>query len=575
MSGGAKAHLDNLRSRAEALLAAHADAALDLSPEEIRRLAHDLAVQRAELELQNEELQISYQRMDAILARYAELYHKAPVGFLTLDANGAILQNNQTFLDLLGRATASLQGTSMADLLEAPGREVFLARYRAIFREPQGKTLDLQLRRQDGAFLDIRLSGRREAAGIEEAHDVHLLAAVVDISAERKAERERQGLEEQRLILEAQLHQAQRLDSLGSLAGGVAHDMNNVLAAIQALGTVHCLQAPAGSDLRHGLETIIKACERGGVLVKGLLGFARKHLDQEQVLDLNTLVREEAALLERTTFQRVNLILALEEPLPPVRGDAAALSHALLNLCVNAVDAMPAGGTLTLRTRNEAFTKVVLEVQDTGSGMAKAVMDKAIDPFFTTKPQGQGTGLGLAIVYGTALAHGGTLELESTLGQGTLVRFSLPACLEALETAPLAETVHARGHALRVLLIDDDELLQVTWSQLMEFMGMEATVVESGERALAELEAGLEVDVVVLDWNMPGLGGAGTLPRLRALRPGLPVIIATGASDADALGMPLALARVQRIAKPFTFEELEFALGRAVAGNPSLKVAPR
>ena len=125
-------------------------------------------------------------------------------------------------------------------------------------------------------------------------------------------------------------------------------------------------------------------------------------------------------------------------------------------------------------------------------------------------------------------------------------------------------SVRRREKALRVLLVDDDELLQVTWSQLMGFMGMEATVVGSGELALAQLEAGLAVDVVVLDWNMPGLGGAGTLPRLRDLRPGLPVIIATGATDADALAMPLALAGVQRIAKPFTFEELEAALGRAV-----------
>ena len=564
MSAEGAEHLKNLRDRAEALLAATGASSQDPSPDEIRRLAHDLAVQRAELELQNEELQNAYRRMDTLLARYAELYHKAPVGFLTLDANGAILQANQTFLDMLGLVTASLQGASLADLLISPGREIFLARYRAIFREPQGKTLDLQLKRQDGVALDIRITGRLEVGALLGGPDLHLLAAVVDIGAEMKAERERQGLEEQRLHLEAQLHQAQKMDSLGSLAGGVAHDMNNVLAAIQALGTVHCFQAPEGSDLRQGLQTIIKACERGGVLVKSLLGFARKHLDQEQVIDLNALVREEAALLERTTFQRIRLNLDLEASSLPVRGDPAGLGHALLNLCVNAVDAMPFGGELTLRTRNDAFTRVVLEVQDTGTGMAKAVLDKAMDPFFTTKPQGQGTGLGLAIVYGTVHAHGGTLELESTLGQGTLVRISLPMCLEALEPAAAIGVAHERGQALRVLLVDDDELLQVTWSQLMEFMGMEATVVGSGELALAQLEAGLAVDVVVLDWNMPGLGGAGTLPRLRDLRPGLPVIIATGATDADALAMPLALAGVQRIAKPFTFEELEAALGRAV-----------
>jgi len=553
----------NLQDRAEALLASADPAVGDLPADEVRRLAHDLAVQRAELELQNEELQLAYARMDAVLARYAELYHKAPVGFLTLDGNGAILQNNQTFLDLLGRTTADLQGTGLAELLAGPGREIFLGRYRALFRDPEGKAVEVQLRRQDGSLLDIRFTARRE----EDASGAHLLAAVIDISAETQAERERKSLDEKRQRLESQLRQTQKLESLGSLAGGVAHDMNNVLAAIQALATVHWLQSPDGTALHEGLATIVKACERGGVLVKGLLGFARKHLDEEKVLDLNTLVREEAALLERTTFRRIQLTLDLEEPILPVQGDPAALSHALMNLCVNAVGAMPAGGELILRTRNEGFAKVHLEVCDNGVGMPRAVLEKAMDPFFTTKAQGEGTGLGLAIVYGTVVAHGGTLELESELGMGTLARISLPACLRTADAPAEAQAVSSGGRALRVLLVDDDELLQVTWTQLMAFMGLEATIVDCGEAALARLEAGLAVDVVVLDWNMPGLGGAGTLPLLRALRPDLPVVIATGANDAEALGMPMAMAGVQRISKPFTFEELQSVLSSAVNGT--------
>jgi len=559
-------HLRNLRDRAESLLAGSTAPDREPSPLEIRRLAHDLAVQRAELELQNEELQASYQRMDLMLGRYAELYHKAPVGFLTLDPNGAILQNNQTFQDQLGLEVAVAQGTALADLLASPGREVFLARYRAFFREPEGKALDGQLKRRDGTLLDIRITGRRELTGQPEpagSEPPHLLAAVADISGEKHAERERKAQEDKRLHLEAQLNQAQKMESLGSLAGGVAHDMNNVLAAIQALGTVYHLQAPEGSSLRLGMATIIKACERGGALVKGLLGFARKHLDAVEVLDLNGLVREQAALLERTTFQRVRLALELEEPLLPVKGDPAALASVLMNLCVNAVDAMPEGGMLTLRTWNQAYARVVVEVVDTGTGMSKEVKAKALDPFFTTKPKGKGTGLGLPIVYGAVKSHGGTLELDSEPGLGTRVRFTLPASLEAPDR-PHTPAAPLRPVALRVLLVDDDDLLQVTWSQTMALLGHQATVVGSGEQALEQLESGLEVDLMVLDWNMPGWGGAGTLPRVRALHPALPVLIATGAEDADAIGMTRALDGVQRITKPFTIQDLQEALERAV-----------
>ena len=357
------------------------------------------------------------------------------------------------------------------------------------------------------------------------------------------------------------LKQTQKLQSLGSLAGGVAHDMNNVLGAILNLATLHQAQAPAGSLLKQSMETIAKACERGAALVKGLLGFARQDLAVSKVLDLNVLVRETVALLERTTLQKVRLGMDLARDLRPVKGDPAALSHALMNLCVNAVDAMPDGGQLTLQTRNEGSGAILLEVIDTGSGMPKDVLEKALDPFFTTKPQGKGTGLGLSIVYGTVKAHHGEIWLESAPGQGTTVAIQLPACEELLEASPEAGPSCSVARGKRVLVVDDDDLIQESTAALLESLGHMPFIAGDGREALRMLEEGLAVDVVLLDLNMPGMGGAQALPLIRALRPELPVLLATGRADAQALELVRAIPLVSLLAKPYGMKVLGEALG--------------
>ena len=359
-------------------------------------------------------------------------------------------------------------------------------------------------------------------------------------------------------------------DVIGSLAGGVAHDMNNVLGAILGLASVHAHVAPPGSALKKSLDTIATACERGAKLVKGLLGFARQSLAEEKILDLNSLVREEMELLERTTLQMVRLESDLAAHLLPVTGDPGALGHALMNLCVNAVDAMEPGGLLTVRTRNEGHHRVLLEIVDTGCGMPKEVLAKAMDPFFTTKPLGKGTGLGLSIVYGTVKAHGGTISIQSEPGQGTRVAIHLPA-----SPALAAQTGdHARlsfgppDQGLMVLLVDDDELVQESVASMLEALGHGVQVVSSGEEACAELERGLRPDAILLDMNMPGLDGAATLPLLRRLMPEVPVLLATGRSNQVVLDLVNITPNVFLLPKPFDLRELQKQL-KALAKDPS------
>ena len=417
-------------------------------------------------------------------------------------------------------------------------------------------------------------------------HDRHFEARVVASSEDRiitivRDVTERKGAEEERDKLQAQLQQSQRMESLGILAGGVAHDMNNVLGAILGLASAHLGTQPTGSPLHRSLDTICKATERGGKMVKGLLGFARQSPVENLELDVNAILKGQVDLLERTTLAKVHLRLDLEPELRPIRGDASALTHAFMNLCINAVDAIPEDGTLTLRTRNVDNGWIEVAVEDTGMGMSREVLAKAIDPFFTTKDVGKGTGLGLSLVHGTVKAHRGQLAIESEPDKGTRVRLRFPACEHEAQvwtaTSPVADPTPTPQGGLKVLLVDDDDLIQVSVQMVLEVLGHTAvSIAQSGEEALAALEAGFEPDLIILDMNMPGLGGIGTLPRLRRLRPAVPVILATGRVDQSALDLASAHPGVTLLSKPFGLIELQNRLekigqGRGEIGTSTAK----
>jgi len=363
----------------------------------------------------------------------------------------------------------------------------------------------------------------------------------------------------ERMELLAQLLQSQKLESLGTLAGGIAHDMNNVLGAILGLSTAHMEIQPPTSPAFRAFETISKAAVRGGEMAKRLLNFARHSPAEEHEVDVNTILREEVRLLARTTLSKVHLNLELTPDLRPMRGDGSALTHAFMNLCVNAVDAMPEDGTLTLRTLNVDNDWIEVEVADTGTGMSSDVLEKALNPFFTTKLEGKGTGLGLSLVYSTVKAHRGFMDIQSEPGHGTRVMMRFPAC----EWTVPAESSEVRAFAapgcpgLTVLLVDDDELIQSSAQVMLELLGHTVTVVPSGEDALARMAAGFRPHVVILDMNMPGLGGARTLKELRGLYPTLPVLVSTGRVDQAALNLVEAYPHVTLLPKPYALKELK------------------
>jgi len=377
-----------------------------------------------------------------------------------------------------------------------------------------------------------------------------------DITELRRMERERHRL------VEAQLQQAQKMESMGSLAGGVAHDMNNVLGAIMGIASAQLESQPQGSPVYRAFDTILKASDRGGKMVRSLLSFARQSLAENQELDLNAILRDEVSLLERTTLSRIRLEMDLAEDLRPMRGDGNALNHAFMNLCVNAVDALPENGRLTLRTRNLANGWIEAEVEDSGHGMPPEVLERAMDPFFTTKEQGKGTGLGLSLVYSTVKAHGGQLRIQSVPGQGTRVSLQFPSISpkDPVREASIEDQIVAPVVRLSVLVVDDDEMIRSSILAILEVLGHGGAEASRGEEALAMLEAGLHPDVVILDMNMPGLGGVGTLPGIRALRPVLPILLATGRVDQVALDLLKQHSGVTLLSKPFGVKDLKVQL---------------
>ncbi|MDE3033471.1 MAG: PAS domain S-box protein, partial [Acidobacteriota bacterium] len=458
--------------------------------------------------------------------------------------------SNAAFERLSGYGPEDLAGGLLIqDLVHPEDWPLVLERARArLAGEEVTSRYDFRIRTKDGQirwvdFTAGRILWEGRSAGVGTA---------TDITARREAE-------EARRILEEQLQQSQKLEALGSLAGGVAHDMNNVLGAILSLASTLQVQAGVDDGMARSLETIVQACTRGRGVVKSLLYFARRDLAEEGPVDLNALAREMGQLLSYTTLKRVHLEVDLARDLPRIRGDAGALSHTLLNLCVNACDAMPQGGTLRLRTERTPGGGVRVRVQDTGEGMTPEVLARCQEPFFTTKPKGQGTGLGLSMAHSTLRAHGGALAMGSTPGQGTEAILEFPAERVVAAVSPEAPAPDApQGQAsLRILVVDDDNLIRESLLSVLDLLGHQATEAEGGAEALRRLEEGLAVDLVILDMNMPGMTGAQVLPRLLELRPGATVLLASGYSDEDIAHLVAQHPQVHSIQKPFSMKELD------------------
>lgn len=377
----------------------------------------------------------------------------------------------------------------------------------------------------------------------------------------------------QRTQLEDQLRQAQKMEAVGRLAGGIAHDFNNILTAIT--GHAEMLLADMTGDPRQSdALQIQRSAQRATELTRQLLAFSRKQLLRPVVLDLNEVIGQTEGMLTRLIGENYQLVLDLQSPLSTVHADRTQIEQVLLNLVVNARDAMPAGGRVTIRTAdviigNDRSTLnvppggyVLLEVEDSGSGIEVAVLSRIFEPFYTTKPAGRGTGLGLSTVYGAVQQSGGHIQVESAAGEGSRFSIYLPPASEPAETPAVAPSKQSRSTGTeRVLVVEDDDAVRTLATRMLQRHGYTVLVAASPADALSIVGSEAAIDIVVSDVVMPEMNGFELATRVQALRPGMPLLLMSGyAEDSMPSGATTHHEGFPLVEKPFTSDQLLSAI---------------
>lgn len=501
--------------------------------------------------------------------RYVDLYDFAPVGYLTVSAEGSIAQLNLTGAEMLGEERERLLQARFSQFVSAQDTERWYDGFLHVLHYGGKQRLELALQKTGGARFHAHLDCMRVTNG-NAAPMVRI--AMTDITERKEAEADMRKFE-------AQLRHVQKMESVGTLAGGIAHDFNNILGGI--LGNVALAKTEAGEGhaaLVH-LDEIQKASQRARNLVRQILTFSRREPHELQTQPLRPIVEETHKLLRATLPARVNLEVVLADAPVHVHADATQIQQVLMNLCTNAWHALvdSAGRVLigldaaTLDEQNgrrpgglPAGRYAHVWVSDTGTGMDAATRERIFEPFFTTKPVGQGTGLGLSVVHGILAAHHGGIEVESEPGQGSTFHLYLPAVeVEAAAAAVSAAAPEpAPGHGERVLYVDDDETMVLMVERLLERAGYRVSAFHDALAAIAAVRRSPgDFDFVVTDFNMPQCSGLEVAEQLHGIRAELPVVISSGYITEE-LRLRAREAGVRGLLeKQNTFEELARLVG--------------
>ncbi|MEO6153226.1 MAG: ATP-binding protein [Croceibacterium sp.] len=490
--------------------------------------------------------------------------------YVHVEANAAYAPN-AGFADVVGQR--------LRDLVAPEAADEWAAHFRGVLETGEPIRFERELT-ETGRYLSL------SSFRIEPPERRQVAVLFKDVTARRQAELELRDLnqtleqrvnEEQARFMAAQdeLRQAQKMEAIGQLTGGLAHDFNNLLAGIS--GSFEMI----GTRLAQGRTTDVEkylgagqgATRKAAALTHRLLAFARRQTLSPQPTVINALLPDLAELVRRTVGPEITVETAASDGLWAVSIDANQLENALLNLCINARDAMPDGGNLTIETANKwidariarerGFAEgqyVTVCVSDTGVGMEPAVIEKVFEPFFTTKPIGEGTGLGLSMVYGFARQSNGHVRIYSEVGQGTMVCLYLPRHLGEVETEmvdSLAPTVFSAAAGLKVLVIDDEPIVRMLVVDALIDMGFDCVEAGDGPSGLALLETAGQVDLLVTDVGLPGgMNGRQVADRARELRPGLKVLFITGYAENAALNHGHIGPGTRVLTKPFAVTEL-------------------
>jgi PAS domain S-box-containing protein len=514
-----------------------------------------VAERQAEAALEAERRHLAAVTLEAVFAA-------APLAIFTTDARDRITSWNPAAERIYGYSAAEMfegDAWSIWRGMDVPQSPSTTAIQEMMLTDGSLSKVEVRRRRKDGTIVDLSLSGATltDAAG----RVIGYVYVADDVTRQR--------------LIEETLRRSERLESIGQLTGGIAHDFNNLLAIIQ--GNLELIQERVeGPDLTEMVGEALDAALRGAALTHRLLAFSRRQPLAPIVVELDQLLREFVVMLRRVLEESIRIELEAAPDLARAEIDPGQLETALLNLAVNARDAMPEGGLLTIGAANGVLPlglgeegsaapgapAIVLTVTDTGHGMSRAVAARAAEPFFTTKPVGRGTGLGLSMVYGFAKQSGGHLEIESEPGRGTTIHLFLPAAAGGSAASAAAGSA---GAIESVLVVEDDDAVRRLQMRWLEALGHRVYTAADGPSGLAIIEAHPEIGLLLSDVVLPGGMPGTTLARLaRAIRPELRIILMSGYIPEAELG-EMPVSEMVFLAKPFTRAALKAAIER-VAG---------
>ena len=483
---------------------------------------------------------------------YRSLLHSSADAIATYDLEGRTVYISPAFTKIFGWTLEEMKGKRMPFVPQSESDSSMAIIRNLVESGTPCQGFETKRYTKDGRLLDVSISASRY--NDHQGNPIGTLVILRDISEKKR--------------LEAQLQYIERMEAIGTLAGGIAHDFNNLMMGM--LGNISLIMYDVGSDSPHyeKLKNIEKLIQSGSKLTSQLLGYARKGKYEVRAVNLNQLAKESSETFGRTRKEIV-IHRELAEDLASVMGDEAQIQQILMNLFINAADAMPGGGDLFLKTSNvthedigdkpykpKSGDYILLKVRDTGTGMEQKVMDRIFEPFFTTKELGRGSGLGLASVYGIIKGHGGYIDVESKEGQGSIFSIYLPASEKSIrKTSKIPQRI-VEGNE-NILLVDDEALVINVGAQLLEKLGYTVLEAHGGREAVKIfMDANHSIDMVILDMVMPDMGGSEVYDRIKVINPNVKVLLSSGYSiDGEATEI-LKRGCEGFIQKPFSMEDL-------------------
>lgn len=528
---------ERLREQAELLLQKRPEAASP-TPAEILELIHELRIHQVELEIQNEELKRAQQEITKLHQEYETLYEFAPCGYVTLDARGIITHINLTGTIILNTDRRYLMHSGLAQYIDPGWDDLFLAARKEAAVTNQKQSVEIRLRKDQHPLPWVRAD--IEAELDDDGGVIQWRVVLVDISDRRKAEDEQQKLE-------YQLRQAHKMETIGTLAGGIAHEFNNLLSIIIGNNEMVIDELPQWGPLRDHLEEVRMATMRASEVVKQLLTFSRQDDTEKKPLHIAAVVREALKLIRSSTPANIHIKQSIADGVDPILGNTTQINQLLINLCVNAIDAMQhMGGIVAIELSNHVLDEtearahlsmepgryVMLLVTDDGCGMENGTLDRIFDPYFTTKPVGKGSGIGLAVVRGVVERHGGAIYVKSVPGKGTAFSVLFPAYDGPMEPVPAQQDDPPKGSE-RVLFVDDEPSILKMGKQRLKNLGYAVQGTSDPLIALELFRADPDgFDLVITDMAMPGMTGDALATEILSIRPNMPIMLCTGYSEA-------------------------------------------